>query len=185
MGNHVQMFAHKSHHTVIIHVSAVFLSTPSPGKVQYNVCCGEGILLAWGDLNLDKCQPQCLLEQLEAEWGLTPRTPLFWVSTLYQCLVSAVTNHHTLGVLKQPNYFLTVLEARNLKSGCLATSLSLFTFLHWRRKWQPTPVFLPGESQGQGSLVAAIYGVTQSRTWLKWLSSSSSNWRPEVWNQGG
>ena len=33
------------------------------------------------------------------------------------------------------------------------TSLSLFTFMHWRRKWQPTPVFLPGESQGQGSLV--------------------------------
>ena len=40
-----------------------------------------------------------------------------------------------------------------------ATSLSLFTFLHWRRKWQPTPVFLPGESQGRGSLVAAVYGV--------------------------
>ena len=34
-----------------------------------------------------------------------------------------------------------------------ATSLSLFTFMHWRRKWQPTPVFLPGESQGLGSLV--------------------------------
>ena len=33
------------------------------------------------------------------------------------------------------------------------TSLSLFTFMHWRRKWQPTPVFLPGESQGQESLV--------------------------------
>ena len=32
-----------------------------------------------------------------------------------------------------------------------ATSLSLFTFMHWRRKWQPTPVFLPGESQGRGS----------------------------------
>ena len=29
------------------------------------------------------------------------------------------------------------------------TSVSLFTFMHWRRKWQPTPVFLPGESQGQ------------------------------------
>ena len=39
------------------------------------------------------------------------------------------------------------------------TSLSLFTFMHWRRKWQPTPVCLPGESQGQGSLVAAVYGV--------------------------
>ena len=34
-----------------------------------------------------------------------------------------------------------------------ATSLSLFTFMHWRRKWQLTPVFLPGESQGRGSLV--------------------------------
>ena len=31
-----------------------------------------------------------------------------------------------------------------------ATSLSLFTFMHWRRKWHPTPVFLPGESQGLG-----------------------------------
>ena len=30
-----------------------------------------------------------------------------------------------------------------------ATSLSLFTFMHWRRRWQPTPVFLPGESQGR------------------------------------
>ena len=29
-----------------------------------------------------------------------------------------------------------------------ATSLSLFTFMHWRRKWQPIPLFLPGESQG-------------------------------------
>ena len=33
----------------------------------------------------------------------------------------------------------------------LVTSLSLFTFMHWRRKWQPTPVFLPGESQGWGA----------------------------------
>ena len=31
-----------------------------------------------------------------------------------------------------------------------ATSLSLSTSMHWRRKWQPTPVFMPGESQGPG-----------------------------------
>ena len=55
------------------------------------------------------------------------------------------------------------------------TSFSLFTFMHWRKKWQPTPVFLPGESHGRGILVTAVYGVTQSRTWLKWLSSSSSS----------
>ena len=44
-----------------------------------------------------------------------------------------------------------------------ATSLSLFTFMHWRRKWQPTPVFLPGESQGWGSLVGCrLWGRTES-----------------------
>ena len=56
-----------------------------------------------------------------------------------------------------------------------ANSLSLFTFMQWRRKWQPTPVFLPGESQGRGSLAGCRLGVTQSRTRLKWLSSSSSS----------
>ena len=44
-----------------------------------------------------------------------------------------------------------------------ATSLSLFTFMHWRRKWQLTPVFLPGESQGWGSLVGCrLWGRTES-----------------------
>ena len=38
------------------------------------------------------------------------------------------------------------------------TSLSLFIFMHWRRKWQPTPVFLPGESQGRGILVGCRLG---------------------------
>ena len=43
-------------------------------------------------------------------------------------------------------------------------SLSLFTFMHWRRKWQPTPVFLPGESQGWGSLVGChLWGRTESK----------------------
>ena len=47
----------------------------------------------------------------------------------------------------------------------LATSLSLFTFMHWRRKRQPTPVFLPGESQGRGSLVGRhLWGCTESDT---------------------
>ena len=51
-----------------------------------------------------------------------------------------------------------------------ASSLSLFIFMHWRRKRQPTPV-LPGESQGRGAWWAAVYGVAQSWTRLKWLSS--------------
>ena len=45
------------------------------------------------------------------------------------------------------------------------TSLSLSTFMHWRRKWKPTPVFLLGESQGQGSLVGCrLWGCRESDT---------------------
>ena len=53
------------------------------------------------------------------------------------------------------------------------TSLSLFTFMHWRRKQQPTPVFFLENPRDGGAWWAAIYGVAQSRTRLKWLSSSS------------
>ena len=57
----------------------------------------------------------------------------------------------SMGLLKVEHYWVT--------------SRSLFTFIHWRRKWQPTPVFLPGESQGQGSLVGChLWGHTESDT---------------------
>ena len=47
-----------------------------------------------------------------------------------------------------------------------ATSLSLFTFMRWRRKWQPTPVLLPGESQGRESLVGCrLWGRTVGDDW--------------------
>ena len=46
------------------------------------------------------------------------------------------------------------------------TSLSLFACMHWRRKWQPTPVFLPGESQGWGSLVGyRLWGRRVGHDW--------------------
>ena len=51
---------------------------------------------------------------------------------------------------------------------------SLFTFMHWRRKWQPTPVLLPGESQAGGAWWAAVYVVAESDI-LKRLSSSSNS----------
>ena len=59
-----------------------------------------------------------------------------------------------------------------------ATSLSLFTFMYCRRKWEPTPVFLPGESQWWRSLVGCrLRSRTESDTTER-LSSSSTQWRP-------
>ena len=47
-----------------------------------------------------------------------------------------------------------------------ATLLSRFPFMHWRRKWQPIPVFLPGESQGWGSLVdCRLWGRRVGHDW--------------------
>ena len=55
------------------------------------------------------------------------------------------------------------------------TSLSLFTLMHWRRKWQPTPVFLPGESQGRGSL--GLPSMGSHRVWHDWsdLAAAGNN----------
>ena len=66
-----------------------------------------------------------------------------------------------------------------------ATSLSLFTFIHWRRKWQPTPVFLPGESQGRWSLVGCcLWGRTESEmteaTWQQQQQELKYCWKKEV-----
>ena len=58
-----------------------------------------------------------------------------------------------------------------------ATSLSLFPFMHWRRKWQPTPVFLPGESQGRGSLVGCP-SLGSHRVGHDWndLAAAAAKW---------
>ena len=56
---------------------------------------------------------------------------------------------------------------RGIAEGRTRLSDFTFTFMHWRRKWQPTPVFLPENPRDGGAWWAAVYGVTQSRTRLK------------------
>ena len=63
-----------------------------------------------------------------------------------------------------------------------ATSLSLFTFMHWRRKWQPIPVFLAGESQGQGSLVGChLWGCRVGHDWSDLAAMLLLNHFSHVW----
>ena len=57
-------------------------------------------------------------------------------------------------------------------------SLSLSTFMHWWRKWQPTPVFLPGESQGWRSLIGCSpWGRTESDT-------TEATWQQQAYLSG-
>ena len=63
------------------------------------------------------------------------------------------------------------------------TSLSLFTFLHWRRKWQPTPVLLPGESQGRRSLVGCrCFRV--GHDWRDLAAAAAAKQETWVWSLG-
>ena len=57
----------------------------------------------------------------------------------------------------------------------------LFQVVLVRRKWQPTPVFLPGESQGRGSLVGCyLWGCTELDTTEATSSSSSSSGKESI-----
>ena len=57
-----------------------------------------------------------------------------------------------------------------------ATSFSLFTFMHWRRKWQPTSVFLRGESQGRGSLVGCrLWGHRVGHYWSNLAAAAAAS----------
>ena len=100
---------------------------------------------------------------------------LFYYINLYLLLEKAMAPHSSTLAWKIP---WTEEPVRLQSMGSLrvghdwATSLSLFTFMHWTRKWQPTPVFLPRESQGWGSLVGcSSWGHEQSDTY--WVTSLS------------
>ena len=87
---------------------------------------------------------------------------------VWPCMEKAMAPHSSTLAWKSPR----IEEPGGLQSmGSLGvrhdwvTSLSPFTFMHWRRKWRPTPVFLPGESQGWGNLLGCcLWGRTESDT---------------------
>ena len=101
-----------------------------------------------------------------------------WRAEFYTCLVEKAMAPHSSNLAWKIPW--TEEPGRLQSMGSLrirhdwATSLSLFTFMHWRRKWQPIQCSCLENPRDQGGWWAAIYGVAQSRTWLKRLSSSSS-----------
>ena len=62
-----------------------------------------------------------------------------------------------------------------IRSHRVGHNWSDLTCMHWRRKWQPTKYSCLENPRDGGAWWGAVYGVTQSQTRLKWLSSSSSH----------
>ena len=89
---------------------------------------------------------------------------------LYEYLEKEMATHSStlawkIPWTKEPGRLQTMGSRRVGHKWATSLSLSLFTFTDWRRKWQPTPVFLPGESQGWGSLVGCcLWGRIESDT---------------------
>ena len=101
---------------------------------------------------------------------ILPLAPFCHFQSIRHCLMhhteKAVAPHSSTLAWKIPwveeSGGLQSMESRGVRHNWV-TSLSFFTFMHWRRKWQPTPVFLPGESQRWGSLVGCCFwGCTES-----------------------
>ena len=70
--------------------------------------------------------------------------------------------------------FISIPKKDNAKECSNYHKITLISHTSWRRKWQPTPVFLPGESLGQRSLAGChLWGRTESDM-IERLSSSSS-----------
>ena len=102
------------------------------------------------------CYPLLLLP------SIFPSITVFLMSQLFTSPEKAMATHsNTLAWTEEPG---RLQPMGSLRVGHnWATSLSLFIFMHRRRKWQPTSGFLPGESQGRGSLVGfRLWGHTES-----------------------
>ena len=102
------------------------------------------LMLIWHNIGGKKRCPRLSLQRM--------CTPLLLIGGVYNCLFGEGNSTHSSALAwkipwtEEPGRLQSM---RSLRVGHdWATSLWLFTFMDWRRKWQPTPVFLPGESQG-------------------------------------
>ena len=129
--------------------------------------------------NSNQCLPLCQNSRTLVSLPLVSPVPqrMGWKNTGYITGIGLLSSYHVEKAMAPHSSTLAwqipwLEEPGRLQSmGSLgvvhdwAASLSLFTFMRWRRKWQPTPVFLPGESQGRGSLVGCcLWGHTESDT---------------------
>ena len=114
------------------------------------------------------------------ESAIRIRRPKYWSFSFSISQYSGLVSFRMdwLDLLAVQGTLKSLFQNHSSKASILQCSVLFIVHLsypHWRRKWQPSPVFLPGESHGQRTWWAAIYGVAQSQTQLKRLSSSSSS----------
>ena len=152
--NILQIFAHVNHHGYII-LPWVYASKPQAYQWYILLPCSPQILL---HKHRHRPKPKWFCEDKNIA-----------VLKLLTCILETATASHSSTLawkipwMEEPGGLQSMGWLRVGQDS--VTSLSLFTFMHWRRKWQPTPLFLPGGSQGRGNLVGChLWGHTESDT---------------------
>ena len=111
-----------------------------------------------GPLSLHTCDHLCAVSPLSQGGGLQLCAYLLLRAGAWKGTSISSHSVSSRGGLTDPHFITRILWFRE-------RSLSLFNFTQWRRHWRPTPVFLPGESQGWQSLVGCrLWGRTESDT---------------------
>ena len=148
-----QVFSQGSRHTVREHFLGPWLNRKATYKQETKCGWGKSGNKMWKSLDFWPCVQlgNCWQQDQAREEDFIRKIPTrdSVSPSLETQMEKAMAPHSSTLAWKIPwaEELGRLQSMRSLRVGHdWATSLSLFTFTHWRRKWQPTPVFLPGES---------------------------------------
>ena len=150
-----------------ISIPALHIHSPVPFFWIPYICINIYLFFSFWLASL--CVTGCRLLQAQFNWHISSS---LWLSSipLYVCTTTSLSIHQwTSRLLPCPG----VVNSAAVNIGVQVSFWIMFFSrykIHWKRTWQPTPVFLPGESHGQQSLAGYSPWVTKNQTWLKCLS---------------
>ena len=110
---------------------------------------------------LPKCLIQCILLSTHPIWTLAICDTFFFSSLVYPFISETLISLTGASLMVQ--WIRICLQYRRHRRCGFDPRVAK---IPWKRKWQPTPVVLPGKFHGQGSLTGCSHGVTRNWTQL-------------------
>ena len=101
--------------------------------------------------------------------------------TLFMVSVSGVKQSENVIQMHMPTLSLAFLVAHEPTCQCRRCVFDPWIgHFPWRRRWQPTPAFLPGKSHGKRSWWAMVHGVTKELDMVYWLNNNNNSFKGPI-----